>query len=457
MRNRRQPSRHDLDVLNPRPLARHVAAAIMVVALGCSGDDQTAPAEDTAAAAAATSTSPASSIVSSSTVGSEGTLEVATTTATTTDPVTTAVDTTAVDTTAVNTTAATSTPPVDVPSPAALGPYGVGRTTVAVTDETRARPLTIDVWYPIAPGTAGAPAIYSFAPGIELPSAVALADTPAATDGPFPLVVYSHGSGGLRYIAAFFTETLASHGFVVAAPDHTGNTAVELLLGGAASFEASAVDRPLDVSFVVDQLLAKSADPADALAGSVDAERIGVAGHSFGGYTALAGVSGITVAGTAVPADPRVGAIVAMAPATQRLADAELAAVDVPTMLLVGTSDRTTPVDPNVTRPWALLPASPRYRVELAAAGHQSFTDVCRYQRDLPTLADVPELVIDAVDSFATEGCAPELMPIERAHELTNTYAISFFQAHLAGNPGYAALIEPDAVIGADVTVEFAG
>ncbi len=46
---------------------------------------------------------------------------------------------------------------------------------------------------------------------------------PAAGD--FPLVIYSHGNGGLRYVSAFLTEHLASHGFVVMAPDHTGNTA----------------------------------------------------------------------------------------------------------------------------------------------------------------------------------------------------------------------------------------
>ncbi len=430
-------------------------ATLLVLALGafaCSSDDEgavgttgadaatdsalttvIAPIAGDTATAVAPSTEPTATAPATSEM-------VATTEPATTEPATTAVE--------------TSSPPVELASPGALGPYGVGRTTVTMTDETRARPLTVDVWYPIAPGTVGVPSIYSFAPGIEFPSTVALADAPVGGGGPYPLVVYSHGSGGVRYVASFFTEALASHGFVVAAPDHAGNTATEVLLGGAATFEVNAVNRPLDVTFVIDELLAKAADPADALAESIDARRIGVAGHSFGGYTALAGVSGVTVDGTAVPAETRIGAIVAMAPATERLTDAELAAVDVPAMLMVGTADRSTPVDPNVTRSWALMQGTPRYRVELADAGHQSFTDVCQYQRDLPTLPAVPQFLIDAVDVYALEACGPELMPIARAHELTNTYAISFFLAELAGAPGYAAFIDPAAVTTPDVTVQ---
>lgn len=52
-----------------------------------------------------------------------------------------------------------------------------------------------------------------------------------AAPGPFPLVVYSHGNGGLRYVSAFLTEHLASHGFIVVAPDHVGNTAIDSFAG----------------------------------------------------------------------------------------------------------------------------------------------------------------------------------------------------------------------------------
>jgi len=443
-------------------LTTAVLIVTVVTAAACSSDDAAPETTATATAPAPASTTATTAVEPTAVATTEvvettaaattevATTAVATTAAATTELATTVPETTAAPTTVVETTSAS----VDLPAPGQLGPYGVGRTTAMLTDESRARPLTIDIWYPVAAGTQGAPSIYSFAPGIEFPSEVALADAPVSPEGPFPFVVYSHGSGGLRYVASFFTETLASHGFVVAAPDHAGNTATEILLGGATTFEVSAVNRPQDVTFVIDQLLAKSADPADLLNGAVDGSRVGVAGHSFGGYTALGGAGGITIAGTTVPADPRISAIVAMAPSTEQLSDVELKAVDVPTMLMVGTADRTTPVDPNVTRAWSLVTGTPRYRVELADAGHQSFTDVCDYQDGLPTLPNVPPFLIDAVDAYAAEGCTPELMPIDRAHQLTNTYAVAFFQAFIAGADGYSAFLAPEAIDGDDVTVE---
>jgi len=35
-----------------------------------------------------------------------------------------------------------------------------------------------------------------------------------------PLVLFSHGLGGCALQTIFFTEELARHGYVVAAPDH---------------------------------------------------------------------------------------------------------------------------------------------------------------------------------------------------------------------------------------------
>ena len=63
-----------------------------------------------------------------------------------------------------------------------------------------------------------------------------------SADGPFPLVVYSHGSGGLRFIASDYTEAIASHGYIVAAPDHTGNTALERLSNTEAEFDVTALE-----------------------------------------------------------------------------------------------------------------------------------------------------------------------------------------------------------------------
>lgn len=347
-------------------------------------------------------------------------------------------DSAADDTTSSTTTAAT--PDESLAPPDEPGPYGVGRTTLELDDTSRERPLVADVWYPTAPDATGDPSIYSFIPGIEFASETALADVAVSTEGPFPLVIYSHGSGGLRYIASFFTELLASHGFVVAAVDHVGNTAVELVTGAETDREAVALNRVQDVQFLITEMLGVS-DAVDGLfAGTIDADKVGVTGHSFGGFTAFAAVGGFSNDLGAVEGDDRVDAIVAMAPASGINSADELEAVDVPTLLVSGTKDVTTPIDPDTEAAWDAITGRPLWRVDITDGGHQSFTDVCDYQRLLPTL-NAPQLLVDAVDNYAEEGCTDELVPIDQAHDLTNRNSVAFLLAYVAGQRDYEAFL----------------
>jgi predicted dienelactone hydrolase len=72
--------------------------------------------------------------------------------------------------------------------------------------------------------------------------------TPAP--GSWPVIVFSHGFGGIRFQSYFLTERLATHGFIVIAPDHPGNTLVDFAqLGDDAAQAQSAIDRPLDILF----------------------------------------------------------------------------------------------------------------------------------------------------------------------------------------------------------------
>jgi predicted dienelactone hydrolase len=82
---------------------------------------------------------------------------------------------------------------------------------------------------------------------------------------------------------AWLAETLASNGYIVAAVNHHGNTAAE------PSYQLQGFmlwwERARDISVLIDQLLA---DPQ--FGAHIDPSRIGVAGFSLGGYTALATV-----------------------------------------------------------------------------------------------------------------------------------------------------------------------
>ncbi len=356
---------------------------------------------------------------------------------------------------ATTTEPATTEPEIEPFRLIEAGPYAVGVASIQIVDEARDRPLTVDVWFPLAPGTTGDLNQYTLLPGVyyESPEAISAEPFSLAPDGPFPLVMYSHGSGGLRYIHSSYTEAIASHGYIVMAPDHTGNTAVERLLDSSDSTDLIAANRPLDISAVIDAALDANHPTAGAFTASIDAENIAATGHSFGGYTAYALASGVTVAGVEIAPDTRIDALIALAPATGEtlLTDEQLASISIPSMIIVGTDDKTTPIDPNVERPWGLSPASPHYRVELLAAEHQTFTDLCEYQAFMPSLDEVPDSILATIEEMAVEGCLPDDMPTERASDLTNTLAIGFLDAVLRGEPAF----DPSRIeLPGDITVE---
>ncbi len=114
--------------------------------------------------------------------------------------------------------------------------------------------------------------------------------------GACPVIVISHGLGGSREGLSYLGEQLASHGYLAVHLQHKGSD--EQVWRGerrplqalkrAAADPRNAVDRPLDVRFALDELERRNADAESRLYGRVDMSRAGIAGHSFGAYTALA-------------------------------------------------------------------------------------------------------------------------------------------------------------------------
>jgi predicted dienelactone hydrolase len=150
-------------------------------------------------------------------------------------------------------------------APSVPGPFAVRTHTFEARDLARDRLFPCDIWCPDEPGAR-------------------------------PLVLFSHHSRGNRRSATYLTAHLASHGYFVAALDHSEVVAPELA-GNAQGFIANRVP---DAHFLLDYLLA-GAIPCSA---RPDPDRIAIVGHSIGGWTALA-----------LPeTDTRIRAVVALAP-----------------------------------------------------------------------------------------------------------------------------------------------
>lgn len=349
-------------------------------------------------------------------------------------------------------------------APDEAGPFAVGRSSFTVVDADRdGRELPVDVWYPVDQEDAtGDPSLYQVAIEITIipdlwvitrvftaPSERALDEPPISQAGGFPLIVFSHGSGGLRYQSFFLTEILASHGFVVVAPGHVGNTLLDELAGTDEGLSSSMmVTRPLDVSFLITRMLERSEDPGDFFYRSIDGERIGVCGHSFGGFTSFAMAAGFgadppdEVASelpedfVPVPVDPRVDAIAPLAPVSSWFGDTELASISVPTMIIGGTSDTTAPIETENVRPFELIP-DPVFRADLHGAVHFSFSNSCDLIQGMRDQG-IPQWLIDSLlGTEFTEPCNPPSLDVEEAHRITNLYTVSLFKAFVEGDERY--------------------
>jgi len=301
-----------------------------------------------------------------------------------------------------------------------VGVAAIGLRTLELSDPARLaydgdrpRPIRTHIWYPAD----GPPGRLEWSP-LMRPANVVKNAPPAG--GPRPAVMLSHGTGGSVWHLGWLAEGLVAEGYLVVGVEHHGNTAVDKYLPEGFT---RVWDRPRDLSRVLDVL----AD--DKL---IDAGRVGVAGFSLGGYTALAllgarldadryrsmlegrldieppaefpdlldslhaRVDAAELAGwpeeAAAPVDdPRIRAAYALAPALSELVDeASLTAIDRPVTVRWGGADENAPPAENGQRVSELIPGADGRSVG-ERVGHFAFiaeaTEAGR--------AELPELFVD--------------------------------------------------------------
>lgn len=105
-----------------------------------------------------------------------------------------------------------------------------------------------------------------------------------------PVIVFSHGLSSRPEDYEQGIEHMASYGYLIVAPQHPGSDIIylqEMFLGYHREiFDLNEfINRPQDISYVIDELERRN---SSEFQGKLDLENVGIAGHSFGGYTALA-------------------------------------------------------------------------------------------------------------------------------------------------------------------------
>ncbi|WP_430444385.1 MAG: alpha/beta hydrolase family protein [Pseudomonas piscis] len=229
--------------------------------------------------------------------------------------------------------------------------------------------------------------------------------------GRFPMLMLSHGNTGTPLALHDLATSLARKGFVVVAVIHPGDNSRDHSRLGTLS---NLYGRPIQIS---EAITATLADPM--LAPFVNAEQVGVIGYSAGGETALI-LSGATpdldrlrrycqerpddrdacnTQGELIVdrddlqpvADPRVHALLLMAPLSLKFGRQTLSGVHVPVLLYSGDGDQLVALDKNAAALARKLPVAPDFKL-LAGAGHFVFMAPCTAEQQ----AAMPLLCTDA-------------------------------------------------------------
>ena len=221
-------------------------------------------------------------------------------------------------------------PMEDVAKP--TGPYQVGTQIIHMVDNDRSawygeessgsREIMVRVWYPAQPqeGDQKAPYVYNekligdmVSEGFGIPKYLMQNISNIKTnswsgidpvDKKFPVLIFSHGHGGLKIQNTTQMEEMASHGYVIFACDHAYDAGVSIFPGERVIFNKTNIPegyseeekwrlrrvqldyRAADIQFMLDEMV-RGNFLSEALKNSLDLENIGLFGHSFGGGTSI--------------------------------------------------------------------------------------------------------------------------------------------------------------------------
>lgn len=271
-------------------------------------------------------------------------------------------------------------------------------------------------------------------------------------DGKTPVLILSHGLSSNPEYFDGLARHLASHGYLVAMPQHPGSDIGyrDQLIEGLVDnpFDLGEfIDRPLDITAVIDELERRNGSD---FGGRLDLENVGVGGHSFGGYTALA-VAGATIdfeflkeqcsdrfsylnislllqcQALDLPRqayrfrDERVQSVAVLNPVNSSIYGPKgLSRVQIPTIVISGSHDPATPAVFEQFRTFPWLAAPERYLGLIEGQAHVNLSDL-----------DVG--ISDTINSINGLTLAdPQVIGI-----YGRAFSLAFFETYTAQNPAY--------------------
>jgi dienelactone hydrolase len=255
-------------------------------------------------------------------------------------------------------------------------------------------------------------------------------DIAAASDGEYPLVLFSHGMGGYRMQSSFLMTHLASWGFVVAAPEHPERGLAIIVETGVPAGDDGAATLRATLSL----LERENQRSGSFLEGRLDMKKVAVTGHSAGGAAVLA-----------VAVEPEFRAWMTYATGGGGYTSGE--GPDKPSFMMAGMNDEIA-LPAYIERGYERQAPEKRY-LGIDRMGHLGFTDICAVGRDqggvLQIAIDHGVEVPDFFLELGRDGCGEEDLPAEDGWPIVSHYTTAQLKHALGINSMAAGLDDESA------------
>ncbi len=299
-------------------------------------------------------------------------------------------------------------------------------------------------------------------------------------EGKTPVIILSHGLASRPEDFEDEAKQLASYGYVVALPQHPGsdfNQLQEMLQGFSREIVKvdEFINRPLDISFVIDELERRN---SREFGGRLDLNNVGMMGHSFGGYTALA-VAGATLDFDSLETDcgrrlwgpnlslllqcralelprkdynfrdQRVTSALVINPVTSAVFGAKgLSNITIPVFLAAGSSDPATPAAIEQLQAFVWINTDDKYFALVEGQAHVNFSKLdAQMQAVLDSLPDLTLPNQKIIDTYGNSLLVAFAEVYTAKNEQFSPYLSSSYAKHISKGPNYLHLVQNDAEV----------